>query len=95
MTHGPSPGTIEGAHAVGADPDWVEVTDGLPVGLQVMAPHFQEQLLLDLALIAEVEGKTVPGSRPGASTPAATNASPSPALIACAAIRIVCSEEEQ
>ena len=28
-------------------------------------------------------------------TPAATNTSPSPALIACAAIRIVCNDEEQ
>jgi aspartyl-tRNA(Asn)/glutamyl-tRNA(Gln) amidotransferase subunit A len=29
--------------------------DGLPVGLQVMGPHHQEALLLDLALIAERE----------------------------------------
>jgi aspartyl-tRNA(Asn)/glutamyl-tRNA(Gln) amidotransferase subunit A len=27
--------------------------DGLPVGLQIVAPHFQEDLLLDLALIIE------------------------------------------
>ena len=30
-------------------------SDGLPVGLQVLAPHFQEQLLLDLALVMERE----------------------------------------
>ena len=29
------------------------------------------------------------------STPAEMNTSPSPALIACSAIRVVCSEEEQ
>ncbi|MEL7207448.1 MAG: amidase [Actinomycetota bacterium] len=32
-----------------------QAADGLPVGLQVMAPHFRKQLLLDLALIAEAE----------------------------------------
>jgi aspartyl-tRNA(Asn)/glutamyl-tRNA(Gln) amidotransferase subunit A len=32
-----------------------QASDGLPVGLQVMAPHFKEQLLLDLALVAEAE----------------------------------------
>ena len=38
---------------------------GLPVGLQVLGPHHQEQLLLDLALIAERERPwplTAPGS---------------------------------
>ncbi|MDZ7674872.1 MAG: amidase [Acidimicrobiales bacterium] len=30
-------------------------SEGLPVGLQVLAPHFQEQLLLDLALVWERE----------------------------------------
>ena len=30
-------------------------SSGLPVGLQVLAPHFQEQLLLDLALLMERE----------------------------------------
>ncbi len=30
-------------------------SDGLPVGLQVLAPHFQEQALLDLALVMERE----------------------------------------
>jgi aspartyl-tRNA(Asn)/glutamyl-tRNA(Gln) amidotransferase subunit A len=30
-------------------------SDGLPVGLQVLAPQFQEQLLLDLALVMERE----------------------------------------
>jgi len=29
--------------------------DGLPVGMQVLAPHFQEQALLDLALLVERE----------------------------------------
>ncbi|NNE72812.1 MAG: amidase [Acidimicrobiales bacterium] len=29
--------------------------DGLPVGLQILAPHHQEQLLLDLALLVERE----------------------------------------
>ena len=31
------------------------LVDGLPVGLQVLAPHHREQLLLDLALVAERE----------------------------------------
>jgi aspartyl-tRNA(Asn)/glutamyl-tRNA(Gln) amidotransferase subunit A len=29
--------------------------DGLPVGMQVMAPHFREDVLLDLALLVETE----------------------------------------
>jgi len=33
----------------------VGTVDGLPVGMQIMAPHHQEQLLLDLALVAERE----------------------------------------
>jgi aspartyl-tRNA(Asn)/glutamyl-tRNA(Gln) amidotransferase subunit A len=41
------------------------LVDGLPVGLQVLAGHHQEQLLLDLALVAERElgwPKVAPGS---------------------------------
>jgi aspartyl-tRNA(Asn)/glutamyl-tRNA(Gln) amidotransferase subunit A len=41
------------------------LVDGLPVGLQVMAAHHREQLLLDLALVAERElswPKVAPGS---------------------------------
>jgi Asp-tRNA(Asn)/Glu-tRNA(Gln) amidotransferase A subunit family amidase len=41
------------------------LVDGLPVGLQVMAAHHTEQLLLDLALVAEREmpwPKVAPGS---------------------------------
>jgi Asp-tRNA(Asn)/Glu-tRNA(Gln) amidotransferase A subunit family amidase len=41
------------------------LVDGLPVGLQVLAGHHREQLLLDLALIAEREmgwPKVAPGS---------------------------------
>ena len=39
--------------------------DGLPVGLQVLAGHHREPLLLDLALVAERElrwPKVAPGS---------------------------------
>lgn len=32
-----------------------QAADGLPVGLQVLAPHFQEQVLLDLSLAVERE----------------------------------------
>jgi aspartyl-tRNA(Asn)/glutamyl-tRNA(Gln) amidotransferase subunit A len=39
--------------------------DALPVGLQVLAPHHREQLLLDLALIAERE-LGWPATAPGA-----------------------------
>jgi Asp-tRNA(Asn)/Glu-tRNA(Gln) amidotransferase A subunit family amidase len=41
------------------------LVDGLPVGLQVLAGHHREQLLLDLALVAECEMPwplVVPGS---------------------------------
>jgi aspartyl-tRNA(Asn)/glutamyl-tRNA(Gln) amidotransferase subunit A len=41
------------------------LVDGLPVGLQVLAAHHREQLLLDLALVAEREmpwPKVAPGS---------------------------------
>jgi len=41
------------------------VVDGLPVGLQVLSAHHREQLLLDLALVAEREmpwPKVAPGS---------------------------------
>ena len=41
------------------------LVDGLPVGLQVLAGHHREQLLLELALIAEREigwPKVAPGS---------------------------------
>jgi Asp-tRNA(Asn)/Glu-tRNA(Gln) amidotransferase A subunit family amidase len=41
------------------------LVDGLPVGLQVLAGHHREQLLLDLALVAERElawPKVAPGS---------------------------------
>ncbi len=41
------------------------LVDGLPVGLQVMAGHHREQLLLDLARVAEREmpwAKVAPGS---------------------------------
>jgi Asp-tRNA(Asn)/Glu-tRNA(Gln) amidotransferase A subunit family amidase len=31
------------------------LVDGLPVGLQVLAGHHREELLLDLALVAERE----------------------------------------
>lgn len=42
-------------------------SDGLPVGMQILAPHFSEQLLLDLALKVEAERPwplTVAGHRP-------------------------------
>ena len=29
--------------------------DGLPIGLQVLAPHFAEELLLDIATVVERE----------------------------------------
>jgi len=41
------------------------LVDGLPVGLQVLAAHHREQLLLDLALVAERElpwPRVAPGS---------------------------------
>jgi len=50
------------------------LVDGLPVGLQVLAGHHHEQLLLDLALVAERElpwPKVAPGSpheRPSSAT---------------------------
>jgi aspartyl-tRNA(Asn)/glutamyl-tRNA(Gln) amidotransferase subunit A len=31
------------------------MVDGLPVGMQILAPHHREGLLLDLALVAERE----------------------------------------
>ena len=37
------------------------VVDGLPVGLQVLAAHHREQLLLDLALVAERELRLAKG----------------------------------
>lgn len=44
-----------------------QAADGLPVGLQVLAPHFQEQVLLDLALAMERE-RPWPLVAPGAPT---------------------------
>jgi aspartyl-tRNA(Asn)/glutamyl-tRNA(Gln) amidotransferase subunit A len=41
------------------------IVDGLPVGLQVLAGHHREPLLLDLALVAEkvlAWPKVAPGS---------------------------------
>ena len=37
------------------------LVDGLPVGLQVLAGHHREQLLLDLALVAERDDAVAPG----------------------------------
>ncbi len=33
----------------------IGLVDGLPVGMQIMAAHFREDVLLDLALLAERE----------------------------------------
>ena len=41
----------------------IGLVDGLPVGMQVMAAHFREDVLLDLALLAERSGRG-PWSRP-------------------------------
>jgi Asp-tRNA(Asn)/Glu-tRNA(Gln) amidotransferase A subunit family amidase len=47
-----APSNMNGSPAVSIPAGTV---DGLPVGLQVLAEHHREQLLLDLALIAERE----------------------------------------
>ena len=46
------------------------LVDGLPVGLQVLAGHHREQLLLDLALVAERDDALAPGGA-GLATAAA------------------------
>jgi Asp-tRNA(Asn)/Glu-tRNA(Gln) amidotransferase A subunit family amidase len=57
-----APSNLNGSPAVSIP---VGAVDGLPVGLQVLAGHHREQLLLDLALVAEREfpwPKVAPGS---------------------------------
>ncbi len=57
-----APSNLNGSPAVSIPAGLV---DGLPVGLQVLAGHHREQLLLDLALVAEREmawPKVAPGS---------------------------------
>jgi aspartyl-tRNA(Asn)/glutamyl-tRNA(Gln) amidotransferase subunit A len=47
-----APSNLNGSPAVNIP---AGIVDGLPVGLQVLAGHHREQLLLDLALVAERE----------------------------------------
>ncbi len=57
-----APSNLHGSPAMTIPAD---VLDGLPVGLQVLSGHHREQLLLDLALVAEREmpwPKVAPGS---------------------------------
>ena len=57
-----APSNLNGSPAVSIPAGLV---DGLPVGLQVLSGHHHEQLLLDLALVAERElpwPKVAPGS---------------------------------
>jgi Asp-tRNA(Asn)/Glu-tRNA(Gln) amidotransferase A subunit family amidase len=57
-----APSNLNGSPAMSVP---VGLVDGLPVGLQVLAGHHREQLLLDLALVAEREmawPKVAPGS---------------------------------
>jgi Asp-tRNA(Asn)/Glu-tRNA(Gln) amidotransferase A subunit family amidase len=57
-----APSNLNGSPAMSIP---VGLVDDLPVGLQVLAGHHREQLLLDLALVAEREmpwPKVAPGS---------------------------------
>jgi Asp-tRNA(Asn)/Glu-tRNA(Gln) amidotransferase A subunit family amidase len=61
-----APSNLNGSPAMSIP---VALVDGLPVGLQVLAGHHREELLLDLALVAEREmpwPKVAPGSPLGA-----------------------------
>ena len=46
-------------------------------------------------MVSGSESELPATNRDTVSTPAEMNTSPSPALMACIAIRVVCSEEEQ
>jgi Asp-tRNA(Asn)/Glu-tRNA(Gln) amidotransferase A subunit family amidase len=66
-----APSNLNGSPAVSIPAGLV---DDLPVGLQVLAGHHREQLLLDLALVAERDTpwpKVVPGS-PHRASPSGT-----------------------
>ena len=66
-----APSNLNGSPAVSIPAGLV---DDLPVGLQVLAGHHREQLLLDLALVAERDmpwPKVAPGS-PHRAAPSAS-----------------------